>query len=81
MFRKDISGFVSPIWLDKMSELSRENDEKIFLAIAITHPSGKDEYALIELPTSLCGRFIPLPDREGKNALSILTTLSGWPFQ
>ncbi len=72
MFRKDISGFVSPIWLDKMSELSRENDEKIFLAIAITHPSGKDEYALIELPTSLCGRFIPLPDREGKKCLIYL---------
>lgn len=72
MFRKDISGFVSPIWLDKMSELSRENDEKIFLAIAITHPSGKDEYALIELPISLCGRFIPLPDREGKKCLIYL---------
>ena len=64
LFREKISGFVSPIWLSKMEEFAKENDDRIYLAIEMTGPSRKTDYALIKLPVETCGRFITLPSAE-----------------
>ena len=66
LFREKISGFVSPVWINRLTEFSRESDDQIYLAVEMSGPDRKTEYAIIELPVSTCGRFITLPSSDGK---------------
>ena len=72
LFRKDISGFIHPVWLDKLTEFSRESDDHIYLAVELHGPDSKTDYAVIELPSASCGRFIPLPDNDGTKCVIYL---------
>lgn len=72
LFRKKISGFVSPIWLSKLEEFSRESDSHIYLAVELSGPEMKNDYAIIEIPTSTCGRFVTLPERDGTSYVMYL---------
>lgn len=72
-FRQKLSGFVNPVWLSAVRQLTDEADENIFLAVKMhTENKKTPEYALIELPVAVCGRFIHLPDKEGKSYLMYL---------
>lgn len=75
LFRKKVSGFVSPVWLDRVDELARENDDHIHLAISLKDASGKEDYALIRLPSDKVGRFIVLPEHDGKKYVMYLDDL------
>ena len=72
-YRQKLSGFVSAVWLSSVKQLSDEPDETIRLAVRM-QASGKKsvEYALIALPVAECGRFVRLPDKEGKSFLMYL---------
>lgn len=72
LFRKKISGFVSPVWLSKLEEFSRESDSHIYLAVELSGPEMKTDYAIIELPTSTCGRFVTLPESDGTSFVMYL---------
>lgn len=72
LFRTRISGFVSPVWLSQLERFSQESDSHIYLAVELSGPQMKTDYAVIELPTSTCGRFITLPDRDGVNFVMYL---------
>jgi len=65
-FREKISGFISPVWLSKFTGFSRESDDRIYLAVVLDGPSKKREFAVIDLPSDKCGRFMMLPDRNGE---------------
>jgi len=87
-FRRQLSGFVSPIWLSAVKQLTEATDENIYLAIKMQVKKNSEEdekkktahirvrrpeYALIELPVSTCGRFVRLPDRsKGGSSLMYL---------
>ena len=72
-FRQKLSGFTNPVWLSAVKELTEATDDNIFLAVKL-HTEGRKtpEYALIELPVGVCGRFIHLPDKEGRSYLMYL---------
>ena len=72
-FRKRLSGFLSPIWLSEVKQLTNETDENIYLAIKM-QPEGKRgvEYALMSLPVAVCGRFVRLPGNGVNNYLMYL---------
>ncbi|MDE5883370.1 MAG: RNA degradosome polyphosphate kinase [Muribaculaceae bacterium] len=72
LFREKISGFVSPVWINKLNEFSRENDDRIYMAVELSGPGMKTDYAIIELPVSTIGRFIPLPSSDGKQCVMYL---------
>lgn len=72
MFRQRISGFVSPVWLSRLEEFSSESDSHIYLAVELSGPSIKTDYAIIELPAATCGRFVTLPERDGINYVMYL---------
>ena len=63
-FRNKVSGFISPVWLSSLKEFARESDDHIYLAIQLDGPDMPTDYAVIELPTNVCGRFLRLPPRE-----------------
>ena len=54
-FRQKLSGFVNPVWLSAVKELTEAADDNIFLAVKM-HAENKKapEYALIELPVTVC---------------------------
>ena len=64
----NVSGYINPIILSKSANLSDVNDSHIYLAVKLIKKSAsKVAYALIPLPVSLVGRFIVLPNENGKN--------------
>ena len=72
-FLQKLSGFVSPIWISAVKQLADETDENIYLAVKM-HAEGRrlSDYALIELPVAISGRFVRLPDKDGNNYLMYL---------
>lgn len=73
-YRKKLNGFIVPIWFSAVKTLDSETDENIYLAIKLqrTAPRAATDYAFLELPVSICGRFIQLPDNDGKSYLMYL---------
>lgn len=74
-FRRKLSGFVSPVWFSAVKRLTDATDESIYLAVKMEISADeitcgakkkchRPDYALIELPVPMCGRFIRLPDRK-----------------
>lgn len=74
-FYKHLNGLVIPVWFSAIKQFDIENDENIYLAVRV-HKNGADkkkfEYAFLELPVSVCGRFVTLPERDGKCYLMYL---------
>ncbi|MEL5892642.1 RNA degradosome polyphosphate kinase [Bacteroides sp. GD17] len=72
-YRQRLSGFVSPVWFSTVKQLTDETDENIYLGIKMQATGKKSfDYALIALPVAECGRFVRLPDKEGKSFLMYL---------
>lgn len=72
-YRQRLSGFVSPVWLSAVRQLTDETDENIYLAAKMQAFGKKSfDYALIALPVTECGRFVQLPDKDGKSYLMYL---------
>lgn len=70
-FRNNLAGFTNPTWLSKVEQLANEADDSIYLAVRMTrwHDDAKKpqkEYALIRVPVDKFGRFIILPEENGK---------------
>lgn len=73
VYSQKLSGFISPVWLRAVKQLTDETDENIHLAVKMQAAGKKSfEYALITLPVAECGRFVRLPDKDGKNYLMYL---------
>lgn len=69
-FRQRLSGFVSPVWITAARQLTDETDDSIYLAVKMNTEGRKaGDYALIELPVQVSGRFVRLPDRDGNKYL------------
>lgn len=72
-YRQQLSGFVSPVWFSTVKQLTDETDENIYLGVKMQVDGKKSfDYALIELPVAECGRFVRLPDKEGRSYLMYL---------
>lgn len=73
LFRNSIAGRISPLWLHKLPEFRHESDDHIWIAVECGRKdSAAKDYAVIELPTKICGRFVRLPDKEGKACVMYL---------
>ena len=72
-FYAKLSSSISPVWLSAVRQLTEEADDNIYMAVRLrTAGKKKHDYALIALPVAECGRFLRLPDREGKSYLMYL---------
>lgn len=63
-YKKNLSGLMIPVWFSAVKLLDSENDENIYLAVKVADGDDKRsvDYAYIELPVNVCGRFVRLPD-------------------
>ena len=73
-YKNKIYGFLIPVWFSAIKLLDYENDENIYLAIKVTRqgPKTSSDYAFLELPVNICGRFVRLPDNDNKSYLMYL---------
>ena len=73
-YHSKLSGLIVPVWFSAIKMLDYENDEDIYLAVKVTRhePRTVSDYAFLELPVAQCGRFVRLPDHEGKSYLMYL---------
>lgn len=74
LYREKLNGFISPIWFSAVKQLESETDENIFLAVKVVKTGARQvfDYAFLEVPISMTGRFVRLPDEEGKSYLMFL---------
>ena len=74
-YRTTLSGHVMPIWFSAIKQFDIENDENIYLAVKMNQEKDgqkKTEYAFLELPVNICGRFVRLNDKDGASYLMYL---------
>lgn len=72
---RQLNGRVIPVWFSAIRQFDIETDENIYLAVKMNRRSTgkrKSEYAFIELPVGICGRFVRLPDRGQTSYLMYL---------
>ncbi len=68
-YYQNLAGHIAPVWFSAVKDLNNEPDECIYLAVKMRKKTDKThpEYALLQLPVSVVGRFVQLPDKEGKS--------------
>ena len=68
-YRENLNGLITPIWFSAIKTFDVETDENIYLAVRMKRHESADayDYAYIEIPVRLTGRFIHLPDCDGKS--------------
>ena len=68
-YYKQLDGFIAPVWFSALKDLTAQPDDCIYMAVKMRRSSDKShpEYALLQLPTNLVGRFVQLPERDGRN--------------
>lgn len=68
-YYKQFDGFIAPVWFSALKDLTEQPDDCIYMAVKMRRESDKShpEYALLQLPISLVGRFVRLPDKDGKS--------------
>lgn len=72
-YRQKLSGVIGPVWLSAIKQLTTEADDNIFFAVELQKGGKKNaDYAILELPVSDCGRFLRLPDSDGKSYIMYL---------
>lgn len=68
-YRSRLSGNMYPVMFSSVRMMDSETDDSIYLAVsASVADSGKKEsdYYYMELPASVCGRFVRIPDQSGR---------------
>ena len=76
LYHTSLNGSTTPLYFSGFRQLNDQPDDEIYLAIQLWE--GKEQkskgkkYALIELPVKEYGRFLRLPDRDGKICLIFL---------
>lgn len=71
-FNTKVRSNIVPLMLESIPQAPNLKDKSIYLACILTdNNKGLKRYALIEVPTNICGRFIIVPT-EGKKSRIIL---------
>ncbi len=62
-----LSGYILPVWFSSLKELGSAADDCVHLVV-----DADGDFALIALPVRQFGRFVRLPDKDGKRCLMYL---------
>jgi polyphosphate kinase len=72
-FRQQVRANLVPIMLDQAKAFPDLKDQCIYFAIVIQENSkDRGQYALLEIPTRVLGRFVRLPDRNSQTYIILL---------
>ena len=72
-YKERLSGWMLPVGCSAGHVLDADTDENIFMAVKMQRDRAKSpDYAFLELPVGVCGRFVRLPDCDGECYLMYL---------
>ncbi len=75
-YSEKIDGLIVPVRFASVKHLDYESDQSIYLAVRAVKTTSTGghayEYAFFELPVQNCGRFVRLPDKDGKSYIMYL---------
>lgn len=79
-YKNSLSGSAFPYYIQTMKQLGELADSDIYLAVRLTPAADGSkkrkkivyDYAVVEMPVGEFGRFVRLPDRDGKVCLMFL---------
>lgn len=72
-FHREVRTRLMPFLIEKESKLPNLTDDAIYLAIYLVgQESGKEKFALLEIPTNVLPRFILLPEKDDGKYLIFL---------
>lgn len=73
-YREKLNGYIVPIWFNAVKEMDIETDQSIYLAVKMQGDDIRpaENFAFLELPVKVCGRFVRLPDKDGKSYIIYL---------
>lgn len=74
-FRLEVSPYLFPVMMDNKFELPELKDKSIYQVISLRHSRNKQEatqYAILELPVEITGRFYVIPDAGDKTFVILL---------
>ena len=73
LYHGTLNGSIFPIFLSQIKQLNELSDDDIYLAVRMSRGgqqrNRKYDYALIEMPVGEFGRFIKLPEEDGRSCL------------
>ena len=79
-FEEKLSPTIVPIMLNHIKKFPELRDQSIYLAVLLAH-GNQEEYALIEIPTEIHGRFIQLPSRGRERYIIFLDDLMRYALE
>ena len=75
-YSEKIDGLIVPVRFASVKHLDYESDQSIYHAVRAVRTTSTGshayEYAFFELPVQNCGRFVRLPDKDGKSYIMYL---------
>lgn len=73
-FYSKLNGSVNPIWLSEIKEISRLEDNRIYLVVNRVDIKDKQDtkYAIVKVPDRQFGRWLKLPSSDGKDNIMYL---------
>lgn len=75
-FYDKLNGYTNPVWFAEVDDISRLEDNRIYLLIKRTVTNGtgkkKSQMAIIKLPNKENGRFVKLPQTDGYDNIMYL---------
>ena len=78
-YKEELMNSLFPILVSRMDEIPKSDDRSVFLAVIISKLNGpsakknkKNEYALIQTPTSEHSRFIIIPSVKGTTSIMFI---------
>lgn len=77
LYNTQLSGSTVPLFMSSFKQLNDQPDDDLYLAIRLLgfdekEKTEKRDFALIQLPTSEYGRFLRIPEIDGKISLMFL---------
>ena len=75
-YSEKIDGLIVPVRFASVKHLDYESDQSIYHAVRAVKTTGSGnqayDYAFFELPVQNCGRFVRLPDKDGRSYIMYL---------
>jgi len=76
-FEAEVRSIINPLMIESIPQLPYLREKSIYLGVVMRKSSEPDKknYAVIEVPTILIGRFVQIPSRPGQHTIILLEDL------
>ncbi|MFZ1799561.1 MAG: polyphosphate kinase 1 [Chitinophagaceae bacterium] len=76
-FEAEVRSIINPLMIESIPQLPYLREKSIYLGVVMrkSNEPNKKNYAVIEVPSKLIGRFVQIPSRPGQHTIILLEDL------